>query len=129
MGETARTNETTGNGYVYIRPEGEPKVEPRDTSAIDNLSEEAAYHQDRLAFSFVKPEGDVGWTKASVLDAIATGNADAFSVNWITFPPVPGGERVPQHTAYLFDDREFGERIANKVLVGFSREPRSPNNE
>ena len=127
MAEDIKDSETRelSTDYEYTRPEGEPEVEERDSLEFSDMQEEVTYHQERLAFRFVKPAGDKGWSKESVLKAIGEGHVDAFSVNWITFPPVPGGHRIPQHTAYYFDDREFGDKVANAVLKGFKRPPRN----
>ncbi|HUD06825.1 MAG TPA: hypothetical protein VMR34_02965 [Candidatus Saccharimonadales bacterium] len=111
-------------GYLYEDPEGKTEIDLSDLPSFDTIEAEAAWQQSQLAYRFVAPiEG--GWDKEKLLAAIKDGHIDAFSKNSVRFPPVPEGTWYDSFTTYYFDDRDFGDRLANTVLQGFNREPRT----
>ena len=111
-------------GFEYTDPEGKVALIPVQQPEFYNLEEEAAWHQEHLALQTVIQENGADWTKDSILDAIEQGHVDAFRMNSFRFPPTFEGEWITTFTALYFDNREFGDRIANTVLTGFNRDQR-----
>jgi hypothetical protein len=124
-GEVVQFDDSLHEGYVYTDPEGKIEVDFSDVPEPGDVTVEMKWHTDHLAYRNVTLEGDNGWTKEKVLDAIQEGHADAFRINRFRFPPAEWGEWITEHFPMLFDDRGFGERVANRTLQGFNREPRS----
>ena len=125
-GETLQFRDDPHAGFVYTQPEGKGEIDfSQAPEPSDDVATEMGWHMDNMAYQNVTPEGDAGWTKEAVLNAIQQGHADAFTINRFRFPPTFEGEWITVHFPVLFDDRDFGERIANRVMQGFNREPRS----
>jgi hypothetical protein len=111
--------------YILEEPEGKTLVEIGQRPKFADIREEFRFHVESKAFRTVRRTRQQGWDKESLLAAIAEGQVDGFTQDLpIQFPPTPDGDWIIGHTAYLFDDRDFGNRLANTVLAGFRREPR-----
>jgi hypothetical protein len=91
---------------------------------FEGVDEEAQLHLKTGNYAVVERTDDNAWAKEALLDAIEAGDVDLFRVG----PPLSlvGEPMSREHTAVYFKDREFGDRIANVVLAGFSREYRRP---
>lgn len=116
-------------GFEYSDPEGKSEIDRTDDKRpveFGEMREEAAWHQEKLTYTTVTKTDGTDWTKETLLDAIEAGHVDVFTMNSFRFPPTFEGEWITTFTALHFDDREFGERSANTVLVGFNRQPQLP---
>jgi hypothetical protein len=120
MEERQQFTDGPGDMYILEEPEDKARVEIRNKPRFYSLQAEFDFHVSLLAFKTVKLANQQGWDKESLLAAITAGKIDGFILD----PPVPEGDRIYGQTAYLFDDRDFGDRLANRILKGFYREPR-----
>ncbi|HUD03350.1 MAG TPA: hypothetical protein VMR51_00990 [Patescibacteria group bacterium] len=127
MSEKALIGNEQQPEYEVLKPEGKDGVQKLEKpDSFIGMEEEFVFHRDNLDFQYVFPIGQVAWTKDSLLDAITNGKVDCFTVEppLYLLTPESGNNIRLGHSAYYFDDREFGERIANIVLAGFNRHPR-----
>jgi hypothetical protein len=115
-------------GFEYNAPKGKDEVDrtKEKPNKFKGIQQEANWHQERLEYTTVNHTDGTEWSKDSLLDAIEAGHVDVFTMNSFRFPPTFDGEWLTTFTALFFDDREFGERFANTVLVGFNRQPQLP---
>jgi hypothetical protein len=124
--ETQQFEEIRHSGYAYIEPDGKGVVDfSQSPEPGEDVSQEMGWHMENKAYRNVAKTDGSGWSKEDVLDAISGGHADAFTINRFRFPPSFDGTWITEHFPMQFDDRDFGERLANRVLQGFNREPRS----
>ncbi len=126
--EPIESKSDSDSGFVYSEPEGKLDVIAAECPDFRGIEEEFTWHQKQLAFRTVGQPDSREWDKESLLSAIEQGHVDAFSMNRFRFPPTIDGEWLTTFTAFSFDDREFGDRLANTVLGGFNRDPRQPKN-
>ena len=109
--------------FKYVEPEGKSVIEGIDPPEFNSAEEEANWHRENLAYRLALNED--GWDKERLLDAVGNGSVDVFGVeSHFEFPPW-SGNWTTTFFALRFDDREVGERIANVVLEGFNRKPRT----
>lgn len=122
------SEQRNGSSYTYLPNEAIELVRrgnlwkyyfggDQDKPVFDCLREEAAFAKmigKCKQIRNTKGSGNYSWEKDEVLNAIEEGEVDAIEVNSMF------GSN-PMTSAWKFEDRDLGNRVANETLYGFDR--------